>query len=71
MLAEGDDAAALGEGRAGEDAGVVDDAVEATEPVDETGDDAPAVVGDGSHPEQITGRHRFEPHGGRQLSSMW
>jgi hypothetical protein len=71
MLADGDDAAALGEGRTSEDAGVVDDAVEAAEAVDEAGDDALAVVGDGSRPEQIAGRHRSRPHGGRQLSSDW
>ena len=70
-VADRDDAAAGDEGRARECAGVVGDEVEPSEAVDKAGDDALGGVDEGSRPEQISSRHlRFEPHGGRQLSSV-
>ena len=70
-VADRDDAAAGDEGRARERAGVVGDEVEPAKTVDEAGDDVLGGVDEGSRPDQISIRHlRFEPHGGRQLSSV-
>ena len=69
VVTEVDDAAVPGERLVADVTGVVDDEAQRAEPLDEAPDHTLAGGDDVSRPDKNSSQRRWQPHGGRQLSS--